>query len=388
MRVLFTGHTGLISGGERCLLDLFNGGGVGIEPHYAGPAGPMLDAVRALGVPCSPLRGTAVSLRVGRSTPAEIVDLARGGLDVVRIARRIGAEVVLANSMRAGLMSVLAARLTPSVPHVVYIHDVLPSGAAGTIINALIRRGTTRAIANSRYSARRFAPDGIDVDVVYNPIDLRRFDPDAWSKPEARQLLDLPVGAPLIGLISQITPWKGQLDAIEAHAILREEYPEARLLLGGTPIFNDPGTRYDNQAYLVRLREAAARVGGDDVISFLGERTDVPLLLRALDVLVMPSWEEPFGRIAVEAMAMGTAVVATNVGGPPEYVADGATGLLVAPRDPAALARAVSRLLGDDVLRTRIATAGQGTVRQRFGHDQVARKVIASLELAITATRR
>ena len=189
----------------------------------------------------------------------------------------------------------------------------------------------------------------------------------------------------MVGIVAQITPWKAQLDAVRAHRLVRRASPTARLLIGGTTKFVGADTRYDNRAYLAELRAEAAQIEGDEPVSFLGERDDVPQLVRALDVLVMPSWEEPFGRIAVEAMAMGTAVVVTRVGGPPEYVEHGDSGMLVTPREPVELAAEIIRLLGDDVLRARVAAAGQRTVRARFGIEPYRRRMVDAFESAINA---
>jgi glycosyltransferase involved in cell wall biosynthesis len=365
------------------MLDLLSHLGGQIDAHYAGPPGPMMDAVCSLGIAASELRGTTGSLRINRDTPSAVSDLARDGLKVAQIARRVGADVVMANSLRAGLMGVVAERVPGCPPHVVHIHDVLPDGRATAAINGLVRRGTTHAIANSRYTARHFAAEAGAVDAVYNPIDLERFDPDGLDRRQARVDANLPADRPLVGLVAQITPWKGQIDAIRAHALVRRASPRALLLLGGTAKFLTPGTRYDNRAYLEDLQAAAEQVEGGDSVRFLGERDDMPRLLRALDVLVMPSWEEPFGRVAVEAMAMGTAVVVTSVGGPPEYVEHGVTGMLAPPRQPEALAREIAGLLGDDDLRQRIGDAARRAVRPRFGVDRYRERVLDAFERAI-----
>jgi glycosyltransferase involved in cell wall biosynthesis len=102
----------------------------------------------------------------------------------------------------------------------------------------------------------------------------------------------------------------------------------------------------------------------------------VPEVLRALDVLASASYAEPFGRALLEAQASGVPVVGTRSGGVPEFVEDGVTGLLVPPQDPAALATALQRLLGDAGLRERLARAGRAQAEERFGlaerYDAVA----------------
>ena len=153
---------------------------------------------------------------------------------------------------------------------------------------------------------------------------------------------------PVLALVGQITPWKGQEEAVRAIARVRAAYPSAILLLVGEAKFVSRATRYDNRSYLRRLHETVAELGLGDAVRFLGEREQVPDILRACDVALLPSWEEPFGRAVVEAMAMGTPVIATSVGGPAEIIRDGVDGVLVAPRRTDELAAAIIELLADE----------------------------------------
>ena len=102
----------------------------------------------------------------------------------------------------------------------------------------------------------------------------------------------------------------------------------------------------------------AARPSLAGRVEFLGERGDVPALMAALDALLVPSWEEPFGRVVVEAMAAGTPVIATSRGGTAEIVADGVNGLLAPPRDAGAWAAVIERLLDEPGLRERLVEEG------------------------------
>src|SRR6202011_1410755 len=142
--------------------------------------------------------------------------------------------------------------------------------------------------------------------------------------------------AVLLGVVAQLTPWKGQDTAIEALKLLCQEGIDAHLLLVGSAKFVDPATRFDNQGYVAHLQALVADAGLSARVSWLGEREDVPELVRALDILLLPSWEEPFGRALIEAMALGVPVVSTNVGGPPEIIEDGREGYLLPPRGPIA----------------------------------------------------
>ena len=92
----------------------------------------------------------------------------------------------------------------------------------------------------------------------------------------------------------------------------------------------------------------------EDAVVFAGQRPNIPAIMRAVDMLLLPSWEEPFGRVVVEGMAAGRPVIATSVGGPAQTITDGLDGLLAPPKDPQAWAAAINRLLDDPQLARRI----------------------------------
>ena len=119
-------------------------------------------------------------------------------------------------------------------------------------------------------------------------------------------------------------------------------------------------------AELEALKEQAAALGVDRRIVFTGRRDDVPAVTAALDVAVLPSYREAQGLTILEAMALSRPVVASNVGGIPEMVEDGVTGLLVPPHQPAPLAAAIVRLLTDHPYADVLARAGHDLVHQRF----------------------
>jgi glycosyltransferase involved in cell wall biosynthesis len=158
--------------------------------------------------------------------------------------------------------------------------------------------------------------------------------------------------------------------AIEALRLLRTDGIDAHLLLIGSAKFVARATRFDNEAYVADLRALVAEAGLEDRVSWLGEREDVPELVRALDVLLLPSWEEPFGRALIEAMALGVPVLATNVGGPAEIITDGREGHLLDPRAPSAWARAISDLAESPDRAHQMGSAGRSRVQEAFtvGH--------------------
>ncbi|HWD11476.1 MAG TPA: glycosyltransferase family 4 protein [Solirubrobacteraceae bacterium] len=379
MKVLYVNHTAAVSGGERSLLSLLSGLPDSVDALVAAPRGQLQATVRALGVPVATITGTAGSLRLHPAhTPRAVAEMALAAAQVRRLARRSASDVLHANSIRAGL--VLALARAPGVPTVVHVRDCLPPGALSTATLRLIAASATTVIANSRYTASSVlsAAPAARVEVIYNPVDLQRWDPARLDRGAARARLgEVVAGRLLLGVVAQLSPWKGQDTAIEALRLLREEGRDAHLLLIGSAKFVARSTRFDNERYVAHLHALAAAAGLEDRISWLGEREDVPELVRALDVLLLPSWEEPFGRSLIEAMALGVPVIATNVGGPAEILDDGVEGWLLAPRDPAPWARAIAGLADDPQRAAEIGRAGRRRVEERFALERHVTAVLA-----------
>ena len=115
-------------------------------------------------------------------------------------------------------------------------------------------------------------------------------------------------------------------------------------MIVGEAKFVSRSTSYDNRAYESELRHTVADLGLDDAVHFLGERDDIFRVLAGIDVLLVPSTEEPFGRTVIEAMAMGVPVIATDAGGPAEIIRDGVDGLVLPPDATERWAEAASSL--------------------------------------------
>jgi glycosyltransferase involved in cell wall biosynthesis len=213
------------------------------------------------------------------------------------------------------------------------------------------------------------------VRVVHNPVDDRAFAPGLVDRAEARRRLGLADQDEVLAVIAQLTPWKGQAEAVEMARLLRDTRPNLRLLLVGSAKFTAPGTRYDNAAYAREIERRIGEAGLDSHVRLLGEREDVPAIMAALDLLLVPSWREAFGRVAAEAMAVGVPVLATDVGGPAEIVRNGVDGLLLAPREPERWAAAAAALLDDDERRGAMGRAGAARAREAFGVDGHVRRV-------------
>lgn len=390
MNVLYLSHTSTISGAEHSLLELLSALPAGIEPTLACPHGELMAEAGKLGVPLLALSPLELGFRLDlRRTPRGLAQAARAALAVVRIGRRPHWSLVHANSVRAGLVAVPLARLG-GPPLVVHVRDALPPSRAGMLARRAVTGSAALVLANSRYTARNFAgrDDADGVRTVYNSVDLARFSPRVISREQARARLGLGPSAPALGLIAQITPWKGQETAIRLLGHLHSEQPEAQLLLVGVPRFATGAESYDNEAYARLLRQLAIDLGIPDSVRFLGHRGDVPEILRALDLLLVPSWEEPFGRTVIEAMAMEVPVLATSVGGPAEVIAHGEDGLLLPPRDPARWASAAADLLATPARRAEMGVRGRRKAVERFSREAHVEAVRSAYALALERSSR
>ncbi len=196
--------------------------------------------------------------------------------------------------------------------------------------------------------------DGIDIERVTaaEPLNVRE---EFWFPPHSL----------IVGNIAALVPHKGQRFLVEAAALVVHEMPEARFLVLGE------GELHATLEDQIRHLHLAQHV------VLTGFRADVLGVLKGLDLFVMSSVTEGLGTSLLDAMAAGRPIVATRAGGIPEVVVHGETGLLVPPRDPAALAASMLDLLRDRDRRERLAAAGLARVRDRFSVDRMVDQTLA-----------
>lgn len=336
-------HGEIVGGGELSLLDLVAAlDRARWTPIVVVPAeGEVADRCRALGVAA----GVVPLPRLRRPHP----EIVRSVVALRSLARDRGAVLLHANGSRAMVYAGLAGRLgrRPVIWHV-RVAD------RDRLLDRLLVRLASAVIVNSEAVGRRlgWAPPG-KVRSIPNGVDLARFAPRPLEA-GSRRSLGLPEGGPVVASVGRFVPYKGYAHLVEAAALVARDRPDAHWLLVGD----------GEQRGELERRCRALGLGG--TIHFTGWRQDVPEILAASDVFVMPSLGEHFGRVLVEAMAMGKPVVATDAGGTPEIVLDGETGLLVPPAEPEPLARAVLALLNDGARAQRLGAAGRRRAEARF----------------------
>ena len=275
VRVLYVNHTARVSGGELSLLGLLERLPLGIEPAVACPPGELAERLRGAGIATIPIRGTDGSLRLHPvRTPQAIGEMAAAGLGTRRAAAEFEADIVHANSIRAGLIS-LAPVPQRRPPTVVHVRDCLPPGRSTGIVFGMLERAEG-LIANSGHtrsgSARSAATPTSSTTRSSSPASPAA----ASGRAAARARLGLEGDGAGARGDRPGHPLEGQDDAIEIAAALRRSHPGLRLLLIGATKFDAAATRFDNAAYLRRLRRRVELGRLGETVKFLGQREDVP----------------------------------------------------------------------------------------------------------------
>jgi len=268
------------------------------------------------------------------------VALARDGVAMVRSAwrlARVGRRFDLLHSyaLRSHLEVALAARLARR-PSVLDLVNIVRPGIGRQVLR-MTGRLATLTVANSAATAAVLG-SGVRTRIIQPGIDLGRFCPGPADRALRGELSSDP-DAPLVAIIGRVDERKGVQILVEAMGRLQGPAAAAHLVVVG-----DAGTGPVAFAEGVR-RDAEALLG--DRVRFVGRRSDIPQILRSIDVMVNASRAEPFGLSVLEAQACGTAVIGTDAGGIPEFVEHGVTGLLVPPFEVPPLVAALDRVLGD-----------------------------------------
>lgn len=330
----------------------------GIETHSDILASVLADRGHNVIVGCW-VDGTLVTNTEGKALQARRITIRNSGdiraiLKIKDICRRESISVVLANNGREYWPATLAARIAGS--KVVFIrHQTDPIRST---TRYLINQSVDRVVAVSTAVRNAVLASGVHeskVKVIPNFVFLSRFAPEKIDRPAVREGLGFLPADKVIGYVGKLEEGKGIFDLLNAAVILRKRYPKLKLMFVGE------GTKRE------ALLHSAERLSLSGMVTFTGIRRDVQSLYAAMDILVLPSTcDEAFGIALIEAMAMGKPVVGTTVGGIPEIIVHGKTGLLTPPGDADALANNLDRYLAGQAFAEAVARAGQLSVFEKF----------------------
>jgi len=327
-----------------------------------------------------------VSLKTAAFLSAPLA-LAAGWRTARKIARRHGATIMHGHWVIPG--GVTAAAAAPGRPLVISLHgsDVYVAERlkpAGMAARAAFRRAgfVTACSANLATRAVALGADISRIAVVPYGVDAARFRPDAEAAARLRAELRVPADLPLIAAAGRLVRKKGFEYLIDALALV----PRAVLVLAGDGTLGE------------ELRARAASAGVADRVRFLGDRSQdhVAALFAAADLIAIPSVRDESGNVdglpnaVMEALASGTALITTSAGGIAAVVEHDRTAIVVAERDAEALGLAITRALGDPVLRKTLGAAARQLVQARFGWQQTAEQFESAYRhaLAFNSKRR
>jgi len=335
--------------------------------------------------------GSAVRRWRSLGFAVEVIEEPDDGIAAQLVAERVVAlrsEVIHGHMYRAEVVGTLAADLVQErgLARPWTVNTVHSSRVRSREDRALIAGMTARIdrlIAVSRSIEEKIRDEqrtGSTVVLIYNGVDLTRYDHQeaCCTLPEE---YGFPAGSPMVGVVGRLETEKGHPTLLEAWPAVLRAVPDARLLIVGE------GSRraaLEEQAAALGLlgegggsgsaSQNVARPGASVV--FTGRREDVPAVTAALDVAVLPSYREAQGLAVLEAMALARPVVASQVGGIPEMIDDGVTGLLVPPGEAEPLAAAIVRLLTDHPLADTLARAARDVAHDRFCVQKMAAEIM------------
>ena len=350
-------------------IDFLRGRGLTVEAACS--PDPRVEKLRARGYTIheiqidrriAPVPNSKSVLELGKLMRTERYDLVHTHAPVASVLGRVAAKL-------AGVERIVYTA------HGFYFHDDMPRQKYALYhgVEKSVAQITDRILVQSQEDFDTAVNTGLGsakkIRYLGNGVDLGRFDRTALSEERRRNLrrdLRIPEGhGPILGITGRITEEKGFGELIEAMSFLREDFPEAHLIVIGGQLSTE------RDAFQDRLVDFIGEQGLDSHVTFAGFRDDVQDLLGLLDVFVLPSYREGLPRSVLEAMAMELPVVATRVRGCREAVVDRVTGLLVPARDSSALKKAIAQILSSHELAQRLGKAGRERVVTTFDEQFV-----------------
>ncbi|MBS3764088.1 MAG: glycosyltransferase family 4 protein [Planctomycetes bacterium] len=378
-RILYVSAGGRISGAERSLLELVSG--LNGQEYVLNAAAPQVGVLSAQLAEAGVKVHRGLQFRPQKSwSPVAMASLAsqwaRAVKRVVRIAEECGAQMIHSNNTAAQCIGGPASAFA-HIPCLWHVRDFQSAGPLDRVL-----KGTSEIAVCASHALKHYldeiAGGQIKKKVIHNAIDSDSFTRDA--NPGAfREEMKLSANTPVMLMVGQLVPWKRHDTFIETLAVISEVYPQIHGAIAGEDLFGE------HSWYERRLQTLARRLHVESQMHFLGYRNDVATLMADADVLVVPSEKEPFGRVALEAMATETPVVATRAGGLTEIVEDEETGWLVPVGDIERTANAIKKVLDDPDLAAQMGQKGRQRVIEHFNREKHVRQIAEIYEQILAA---
>jgi glycosyltransferase involved in cell wall biosynthesis len=318
----------------------------------------------------------------GRIAP--VSDL-RAFFQLLRYFKRNRFDVVHTHSAKAGVLGRMAAHFAgvPVIVHTPYslpFRQELNQGASYWLyylIEKILGRWTDVMIATSKAEYREISDSGIialdRVPLIHNCVDLGSYTYQYDSRAKSKSDLGWPADQPVVGTVARISPQKGIQTLLESAPLVREQIPNVRFVIVGEGELR------------AEIEERMLALGLNGTWTMVGQRDDYLRFLRAFDVFAFPSLWEGLPYAPIEAMAVGTPVVATAVAGTTDLVSHEETGLLVPARDEKSLAEAIVRVLTNDDLARQLADRGRSFVAASFNEEKPVEQTLEAYRQALEA---
>lgn len=372
-RLLFISASSYLYGAERCLVEVLKG--ICREKYESfvllPREGPLKAEMENLGLTTiiSELKWIGGDGRWLEGT----MGLGKRVCKLIKIIDELKIDLVYSNSSVI-LDGAIAAKVR-GVPHIWHIHEGPMTGLKGLmkriVRSCLVTLLSEKVIVVSQgakdffglFGKKKFCP-------IYNGVDIESFDLSVSGEYSLREELGLKEESPVVALIGSFLENKGQVDLVEAARFIKKQEIRLQYLLVGD----------GNLEYINQVKEKIEVYGLSDSFRLLGFRKDISYVMRNIDLFVLASRREPFGRVILEAMACEKPVVATRSGGPEEIVIDGETGLLVAPQSPQDLALSIMKILSLPDIGKEMGRLGRKRVEESFSLKTYQSRITETIE--------
>jgi glycosyltransferase involved in cell wall biosynthesis len=352
----------MLYGGEQSLLLLLANLNRNLfEPIVVTPEGPLAERISRLNI-------EVFTKKLNRINTKNPFPYLKTVYYLYRLIKKEKIDLIHSNVILCNQYGAVAAKLAGK-PIICHVRNILSSKRA---FSRTFLGYADVLIANSRATFdgyNKYMRDGQKSYIIHNAVDLRDYSVPTDNKKKFLEKYSIKEDSFIIGIAASIEPKKRQDVYLKAFEKLVKKYPNViTLIIGDTGFPNDI-------IYLNRLKEFVKERNLKEKVIFTGFVKEIVDLYKVIDLLVLPSIQESFGRVLIEAMAARKPVVASRVGGISEVVEDGVTGFLVTPGNHNDLTSAIEKIISDGKLASKFGEQGEARVKRLFNIEEHVRKV-------------